>query len=435
MKFGLIKRNKLGLLLTTILTLSMLFSNIFIVNADAGGTGKFLTINFGDAEGSDCYVVATKSSGQSFTFLANTSSTFSQKVGAGDVVLQAFPDSTNAWIFNYFLDSSGITYDNGDIFKTEKGEIIYAHFEVITYDLYVSVTDERGYGEIWYGENLVAYQYADGSELSSIVPIPFGDSPLFEFVASDGYHLSAVYNGTDYIDLILTEFTQTYQFPAIYAAGYSLEATFSIDGQAEIPTGVDVTVFLSNAGSLTFDDVLSAGGYALGTQYPTVDVLLWEITVYGDTFDGQVLVALRYDENDIPIGVNEEDLRLYKTPSDFNTELYLKCDLNGDGIITGQDVRIISNIAKHPKFIEKLLNEGWTAENIINTYDINEDSYVDDDGNIIIIIDESDIHIVNSMTEPDWIDITYYEHPGGPVDTINNIIYGITDEFSIFRCR
>ena len=370
MTYRLIKRNKLGILLTLILTLSMLFSNIIIVNADNQGIGKFLTVNFGDAEGSDCYVVATKSSGQSFTFLANSSSTFSQKVGAGDVILQAFPDSTNGWTFNFFLDSSGITYDNGDIYKTEKGEIINAYFGVITYDLYVSVTDERGYGEIWYGENLVAYQYADGSELSSILPIPFGGSPLFEFVPSDGYHLSAVYNGTYYIDLILTEFTQTYQFPAIYADEYSLEATFSIDGQAEIPPGSDITVFLSNAGSLTFNNVLSTGGVAFGTQYPTIDVLLWEITIIGETFDGQVIVALRYNENDIPSGVNEEDLRLYKSPSGFDTELFLRCDLDGDGEITGQDVRIISNIAKHPKFIEKLYNDWWTAEDIINTYDL-----------------------------------------------------------------
>jgi hypothetical protein len=408
----------------------MLLSNILIVNADYQGTGKFLEINFGIAGGSDCYVVATKSSGQSFTFLANTSSTFSQKVGAGDVILQAFPISTDGWTFSYFETSSGDKFDDGDVYKTEKNEMVYAIFEVITFDLVVSITENGGYGEIWYGEELVVYRYENGTELiSTNVPIPFGSSPEFEFIPSDGYHLSAVYNGTDYIDLILTEFTQTYQFLAIFTDGYFLEATFSIDGQAEIPPGSEVTVFLSNSGSLTFDDVLSAGGVALGTQYPTVDVLLWEITVIGETFDGQVVVALRYNENDIPSGVNEEDLRLYKSQSGFDTELFLRCDLNGDGIITGQDVRIISNIAKHPKFLEKLLEE-YTEQDIIDKYDLNNDSTLDN-----IVINENDVHIVNSMTDPEWIDITYYEHPGGPVDTINNIIYGITDEFSIFRCR
>ena len=79
MNHRIINRNKLGILLTTILTLSILFSSILLVNADPGGTGKFLTINFNgdpDVIYSDCNVTATKvSSDQQFIYYAKDNGT------------------------------------------------------------------------------------------------------------------------------------------------------------------------------------------------------------------------------------------------------------------------------------------------------------------------------------------------------------------------
>jgi hypothetical protein len=401
-----------------ILTLNLLSSAIFLVNADVKGIGKFLTIDFGSAEGSNCYVVATKSSGQIFTFSANNPKTYSQKVGAGTVILEAFPDVSNGWTFNHFLIDNE-QFPNLCEYKTEKLDIVFAVFEIAIFNLEVSILD--GYGEIWLGAELIAYRY-NGDELNSVnVPIPYGNSPEFAFVPlsePESYHLSSVLvDGDTYVDLILTQFTQTYQFPPIYEGGHSLGVTFSIDGQAEIPSGSDVTVFLSSAASLNFNNVPDDGipDVAYGTQYETLDVLFWEITVVG-TFDDQVIVALRYFDSDVPSNVDEEDLRLYI--SNFDTELYWKCDFDKDGKIDGQDVKIISNIIKHPKFLPDPSDPDY--QEYLDLYDLDGD----DD------IDEDDIHVVNSMKNPEWIDITY-----GPVDTINNIIYGITDHFSIFRCR
>ena len=96
-----------ALLLILVLNLT---SNIFLVFGDAGGTGKFLEIKFtainladeADLLTSACEVIATKvSSGQFFTYVASNSDTYSQKVGAGTVLLEAFP--AGGWVFSHFV--------------------------------------------------------------------------------------------------------------------------------------------------------------------------------------------------------------------------------------------------------------------------------------------------------------------------------------------
>jgi hypothetical protein len=410
------KYNKLQLgLLTVILALSLLASNILIVKADAGGTGKFLTIDFGIAvDISDCYVVATKSSGQSFTFLANNSATFRQKVGAGDVILEAFPDIQNGWKFNYFEDLDGVKYLNSSVYKTEKLDILYAVFDVLTFDLDISIID--GLGEIWLldadEKELVAYQYIDAQLNPNTVPIPYGSSPEFEFVPLDGYHLSTVFNGTHYIDLVLTEFTQVYQFPPIYSEDNSLDVIFSIDGQASIQSGNDVVVFLSSGVSLSFPEVSS--GTAFGNPLTPVidgDVVVWNITVDATLVDPSVELAFQFPQGSIP------DTILTCLDQDF--ELFLKCDLNNDGKVDGKDVHIISNIVKKEKFYP----------DDITDYDLYPIG--DPDG----IIDENDIHVVNSFNGMDYDDFVWVPLTSIVVDANNYVIYGITDHFSIFRCR
>jgi hypothetical protein len=508
MTHGIINRNHLGILLTTILTLSMLFSNILLVQADVGGTGKYLEINFrtvdpshqSDLLSSNCKVTATKvSSEQVFTYVASNSETHSQKVGAGTVLLEAIPDLANGWVFNHFV-INGEEKPNFSDYKTKKYDVVYVffdrlswyvaasvvdgiggtitgdgvnlgtggtipvyhgesatfdfypdegyyvsstiadgtpvapdssyvlgpitepghsiavEFELLTFDIVVSVIDTLGQlvdgtGKIWY----------DGAEITSnpaTITIDYGSTPTFEFVPAETYHLSSVLlDNADYVDLVLTAFTQNYTFDPVKENGHSLAVTFSIDGQADIPAGSNITVFLSSAASLTFDTV--GVGYASGTELPPLDpndVVVWEITVVAELGD-QIIVALRYDPNNIPEGTAEEDLRLY-TSDIGDYLLFIKCDFDGDGGVDGQDVKHISNIIKHPKF----LPEPGTPEyqEYLYKYDLDGD----DD------IDEEDIHVVNSYKNVEWIDITY-----GPVDVENNIIYGLTDHFSLFRCR
>ncbi|UCE96351.1 MAG: hypothetical protein JSV51_01710 [Candidatus Bathyarchaeota archaeon] len=217
--------------------------------------------------------------------------------------------------------------------------------------------------------------------------------------------------------MVTTEFTQSYQFIEIKEAGHTLAVTFSVDGQADIAGGSNVTVFLSSFASLTFGDV--GDGYAFGNELLSIspgDVVVWEITVDA-TLGQQVIVALRYDDTGLS-QTEEENLRMYR--SDVDYDLWLHCDFNDDGTIDGQDVKVISNIVKHPKFLPDEFEDPELYQLYLDNYDL------DGSGTI----DELDIHVVNTMKNIEWIDITY-----GPVDTVNNIIYGLTDHFSIFRGR
>jgi hypothetical protein len=493
----LFNKSKLKTVLLMILTLNLFTTTILLVNADAGGTGKYLTIAF-EGEG---YVEAKKvESGETWTFYPNYPAQ-TDKVGAGTVELRAFASS--GWVFSHWEgDITGL--ENPTYYKTRKygnviavfdrvswdvtalvvgglgtitgdgvdlgigGTICVYHgesatfdfypaegyyvsniiadgtpvapsssyvlgpitepshsiaveFELLEFDIVVSVVDTLGElvdgtGKIWY----------NGAEIASnpaTVTVGYGSTPTFEFVPAEAHHLSSVLvDNTDYVDLVLTAFTQNYIFDPV-KNGHSLAATFSEDGQADIPAGSEVTVFLSSAASLTFDTV--GAGYASGTELPSIDpndVVVWEITVVAQLGD-QIIVALKYDPDNIPEGTTEEDLRLY-TSDIGDYLLFIKCDFDGDGVVDGQDVKQISNIIKHPKFLpdpnsddpEEVALYQWYIE----TYDLDGD----DD------IDEEDIHVVNDYKNIEWFDITY-----GPVDVENHIIYGLTDHFSLFRCR
>ena len=501
-------------LLLMILAFS-LTSNTFLVSGDAGGTGKFLTINFKSFTedpddtaallASGVIVTATKvNSGEIFEFIANDPNPVpenpdSQRVGAGTVVMGASTKKSPEWEFKGFSDN--VDAETGE-YKTVKSGVVTAIFDRISHDVVLTVV---GMGTITTGETIVSaanpetisvYHDASvhliiepepGNKISTIESDPFvpinddpqdpqytlgpiisdnhfltvnfvpimytidvsivsgegaielggvpvvgnsvevvwGSTPTFDFYPGVdefgvSYHVSAILVDGDtsdayYAELTLPDFGESktsYTLPEVYR-DYSLAVTFSLDGQADIPEGLDVTVFLSSAASLTFDDV--DVGYATGDEYNTADVLFWDVRVVGD-FEGKVIVAFRYNEGDIPAGVNEEDLRLYI--SDFDSNLYLRCDLNDDGIIDGQDVKLISQFVKHLKH--------QPSPDELDKYNLTEGDFV---------IDENDIHVVNSMKNVEWIDITY-DVPGYGVDTENNIIYGVvTDHFSIFRGR
>ena len=495
MKYERSITKKLGILLITILMSSMFISTIFIVNADVGGTGKYLTINFVDTGYSNCYVNATKvSSGQVFTFLANDTNTYSQKVGAGDVLLEGISDEVNGRIFSHFEGDGIIENEDGSItYKPIKYGEVEAIFERPSYtvvatinsgegDIYINgvlQTEYEVYINVYHGESTPTIEFVpfEGYEISNvytnngpitspppyilgpitehgnwikvdfalktynfevyvasgegqilfegvpietnpaIIAVNHGSIPTFQFITETPWHLSSVLvDGTNYVNLVDTDFTTGYQFDSpIYEDGHSLVITFSEDGRAVITEGLDVTVFLSSAASLTFYDV--GEGYALGNKFtiPALgDIVTWDITVIAELGD-QVVIGLVYnnlDNDDL-----ENALRMYRVDvEDF--DLYLRCDINDDGVVNGQDVRIVSKLSKLPKF--QLENPELAVR--CNFYE----DYTTDG---LPIIDENDIHIVNSMNNIKMVDITL------EVDTANNIIYGITDHFSIFRCR
>jgi hypothetical protein len=465
MKRALLKKSILATIILVILVFNLTATSLF-VGAEDPGTGKFLTITI-DGNGS---VVATKvKSGESWTFTYDDPPQ-TEKVGAGTVKLEAVA-GTN-WEFSHW-DQDITGPDNPVNYKTRKYGEVTAVFVPITYTITASagaggsispsgavsvvsgnsqafvVTPDFGYHildvvvdtisqgplETYEFVNVVtdhtisvefeiniytitATAHEGGSiNPSGAVSVVHGDDVTFEFTPNTGYHVSAVVVDGEYVTLVPTTFTASYAFEDVIVDGHIIDVFFSPDGIADITAGDDVTVFLSSGVSLSFDSVGS--GIAFGSEILSTDpgdVVVWEITV--DAILGnQVIVALRYDDTGMTQN-EEENLRLYI--SDVDYELYLHVDFNDDGVVDGQDVKIISNIVKHPKFIPDPEEDPDGYQLYLDNYDL------DGSGTI----DQLDIHIVNQLKEIEWTDITY-----GPVDTVNNIIYGLTDHFSIFRCR
>ncbi|MCW3998391.1 MAG: hypothetical protein NWF10_07480, partial [Candidatus Bathyarchaeota archaeon] len=165
-----------------------LTSNIFLVSGEAGGTGKFLKINFttvdtdheADLLASDCEVIATKaSSGQTYTYIASNADTHSQKVGAGTVVLDGTP--VDGWVFEHFVIRGEIKDDLSE-YKTQKYDIIDAVFDRLSYTVEASIG--TGLGTI----SADGFDIGTGGEVS----VYHGESVTFDFYPDEGYYVSSV---------------------------------------------------------------------------------------------------------------------------------------------------------------------------------------------------------------------------------------------------
>jgi hypothetical protein len=262
------------------------------------------------------------------------------------------------------------------------------------------------------------------------VTVNWGAQPTFTFNPETGYHVAAVIiDDVQFTTLVPTSFTASYTFNDGVTNDHTMEVRFAEDGEVLVPAGEEVTVFLSPDASLTFDGV-SISDYAYGAVINWPDeVVVWNITVLATfSIEGEngeeegALVALRYDPADLPPGFDPTELKLY-TCIDDDFDVFLKCDFTDNGLIDGQDVKVISNLVKHPKF-----TEGWTPEQI-SQYDI-----TGPDGEPDGILDEYDIHAVNDFNGMSYLDFTWIDITDH-VDTDNFIIYGFTTHFSIFRCR
>lgn len=177
----------------------------------------------------------------------------------------------------------------------------------------------------------------------------------------------------------------------------------------EFPQGteVDVSVEIIEEGNLPPCTPALPEGV---TPYIAVQIIEGE-------FDGVVKVGVRYD--DIWEGEEEEEnLRLYMS----------NCvDFNLDGTINGQDLALI----------KKAIDAGpeVTHSTLGVPFDVNNDGEVNNTDVEIVHIYMTQGLIVNEgidgmeQARLPWIDITV------EVDAENNIVYGETDHFSIFRCR
>jgi hypothetical protein len=359
-------------LISTLLLLSLAF-NTFLVQADTQGIGKYLTI---DVVGQG-YVTATKvRSGEVFTFDQTTTQ---HKVGAGTVLLNAV--ALDGWEFVEWTGDYLASTENPVEFKTVKYATITAVFREKIYTITASSSSGGSIDP-------------DGD-----VQVKHGDNQAFAFNADTNFHVSSILVDGAY----LTSFSNGYTFFNV-VADHSIHVSFSEEGTATVPAGDDVSVFLGEGAGITFGS--TSGGVTTGEleDFPEgSSIIVWELN-YTFAFAGGAQVALQYDDAGLTLD-QEQNLLLIR--GDSLVALY--SDVDGDLDVDGTDVSIIANAVNtntQPDWYDPLL-------------DVNNDGEVDSD----------DIHLVNANKGALLEDITDW------VDTDLNIIYGTTDQFSIFRCR
>ncbi len=320
------------------------------------------------------YVTATKvNSGETWLFdPPNTPNSF--KVGAGTVLLYAVSDP--GWEFSGW--GGALTgADNPQYLRSEKYVYVTATFKQKTH-------------------TITAYAGPNGTiDPSGQVSVMNGESKTFTFSPNEGYHVSAIVVDAAYVN----SFAESYAFFNVIQ-DHTIAVSFSEDGTATVPGGNDVTVFLDSSASLTLDVITPGIAAGSSPSFPSgTSFTVWEITNTA-VFDGQVLIALRY--SDTGDDAAENSMRLIRGDSLYS----VYSDVNNDLIVDGTDVSIVANAVKQPYWYNPFL-------------DINNDG----------VVNEEDIHIVNDNKGATLLDITLY------VDTSNNIIYGLTDHFSLFRAR
>ena len=263
-----------------------------------------------------------------------------------------------------------------------------------------------------YSLNLV--QYGIGSVTSDKAgPYFWGEEVTLTFSPINDNHLSSVKDNGVFADLVVTTFTTSYTIT--FMEDHDLVVRFDPDGFATVDPGLDVTVFLSSSGSLTFTDS-GVGGTASGEvlSFPMgTSVLFWEINAGDWAFydDNYALIAL----------VSDRPISIYT--ADSPDQLY--SDVNGDGVVNQDDK------------VEVARAISTSGRDYIEKYDINRDGK----------LNQKDINTVKTYLDTDLTEIPFVPFVEGedgpfglsspmPAWTYNdNIVFIQTDHFSIFRGR
>jgi hypothetical protein len=467
--------------LLLIISFSIASSKISLVQADPGGYGKYLTIKFAGVPEGATYnsfiVTATKKSGHSWIFNPPDQE---WKLGAGDVSLTAtYPEGYKLLSWQDISDPDNPTTigeENPIIIKSEKYATILVTFVPEIVNLTVNFAGS-GTGTVYdgvdYHTTSFETEYAYGTQVTltadenddsnfdgwsdyltssdhtlmitltedtrvtasfslktwildidifgegSVTVTPSydfytdGEEAFLTFDAGDGYHLSSIEDNGLFADLEGTVFTTIY--PITFHENHEVTVTFSNDGIAEVPIGEQVTVFLSSGASLTFDEVQSSG-IALGTDLTSLfydEFLIWAIrtTVSSDN----VLIILQYDESILnSLGIDENSV-IGIERADFVG------DVNGDGVVNGQDVSIVANA-----------NPSAPGDPNWNTFlDLTGDGLINDE-DVNLVND----HIGDNLDDASWYLLDGIGEDGQiRVNTDLNLVFGFTDHFSIFRGR
>jgi len=381
MKKALLRKSIVSAVLLLVLAFSATAINTSLVKADAGGIGKFLTIEI-VGEGS---VTATKvKSGETWDF---PPSNITEKVGAGTVLLEA--KASEGWEFSHWEGDLTGTSVNPE-YKTEKCGYVRAVFVKKTFTITAIVAPEapNGYIETSVDGNLT--QIWDQLD----VTVEYGDSQTFSFHPDSGNHTSAIKIDSDFIVSALS-----YTFNHVQK-DWTIVVFFSADGEAYVPAGTNVPVDLGGSVSLHFESTEGGGT----TTQASIDLppllvgtslILWDVSV-GVLFDGIVEIALPY--------LGTETIQ-HVFRGDSLDALY--SDVNADGVVDGDDVSDVANA------IKSLTPHGLYDAN----FDVDRNE----------VLDENDIHLVNEYKGTTLQSLTFWVK--------GNTLYIATYLLSVFRAR
>ena len=384
MKKSLHKKTTITAVLLALLAVSIIPANVLLVKADPIGVGKFLTVEI-QGEG---YVTATKvNSGEVWTY-TKTNPPTEHKLGAGTVSLQA--NATEGWEFSHWEGDLTGTANPVD-YKSEKYGNVKAIFRKFVFTITALVASDAPNGTIT--------TYGDGNSTAFTgglsVTIEYGDSQTFEFVALENNHVSAIQVDGDFIS-----YAVSYTFTNVQE-DHTLTVYFSLDGQAYVPAGSNVPVYLGNNVGLNFASTGSGGTatqaeIVLLPQLQGTSLILWDISV-GASFTGIVEITLPY--------VGAQSITSIWTSNSLDA---LYCDVNGDGVVDGDDV---SDVAVG---IKTTVASGAEYE---PQFDVNRDGELTED----------DVHLVNQYKGTTLQSLTFWVE--------GNTLFIQTDHFSIFRGR
>ena len=358
---GKVSISALTLLLVCMLPIAL---NTPLVQADRGGTGKFLTV----AIVGEGYVTATKvNSGETWDFYW-ADPPVTEKVGAGTVELEAF--AYEGWEFSHWEGDLAGTSENPTEYKTEKYGYLVAVFEVLTYTIYASADDE-GWIE------------PDGN-----VTVTYGEDVTFTFGPNNASedHVSTIL--VDYPDEPpLGGFLETYTFEHV-TEDHSIHVCLDPIGTVSVAAGPGGGYNLDEVVSLTVVEYVETEGVILGSsvidQVPEGTSIYLYVTAMDPaptiTGEGVVFAFL------VPEGTDPSTLTIVK--GDSIQAIY--SDVNGDLVVDSTDTSIVAEGKNQP----------------YNPFlDLNNDG----------VINQTDVWIVNENKGTTLTDVTgevVGEHPG-----------------------
>jgi fibronectin type 3 domain-containing protein len=384
MNKSLLRKTTVTVTLLAILALTIVPANMLLAKADPIGVGKFLTVEI-DGQG---YVTATKvKSGEFWEYYPTTPPT-ENKLGAGTVSLEAF--ASEGWEFSHWEeDLTGIA--NPIDYKSEKYGYVRAVFLKKTFTITATVATEASNGYIVTIIDTTPTQITGQLD----VTVEYGESQMFTFYPDAENHVSAIQ-----VDNGFEPYALSYTFNYVQA-DHAITVFFSADGEAYVPAGNNVPVYLGGSVSLNFDST-QGGGSATQQEvdlHPLLvgtSLILWDVNT-GVSFTGVVEIALPY--------IGTQEITQVFTGDSLDA---LYSDVNADGVVNGTDVSDVANGIKTTSRSGAEYDAQW---------DVNRDGELTED----------DVHVVNANKGTILESLNFW--------VIEGILYIETDHFSIFRGR